>query len=164
MKKLFLALVAVFMFGAASAQTGLGVNGGVLMAMPAGDLDGDSELGFYAGVFKQFPLGEGFQLQPALNMAIIDGDFGLQIPVIFKYYVADGFNLQAGPQFLFDFEEAPDDWTNFNIGLGIGAGYDFSERFLAELRYGLQLNNHYTGDADLSAKVNYMNIGVGYKF
>ena len=164
MKKLFFACVAVLLFGAVNAQTGLGVNGGLLMATPSGDFDGDGELGFYAGVFKEFPLGDGFQVQPALNLGVIDGDMALQIPVMFKYYVANAFNLQAGPQITFDFEDYPEDWTGFNLGLAIGAGYDFSERFLGEIRYGFQLNNHYTGDLDLSAKVNYLNLGVGYRF
>ena len=88
----------------------------------------------------------------------------IQIPAMFKYYVASGFNLQAGPQLTFDFEDYPEDWTGLNLGLALGAGYDFSERFMGEIRYGLQLNNHYTGDADLSAKINYLNLGVGYKF
>ncbi|MDO5655396.1 MAG: porin family protein [Flavobacteriaceae bacterium] len=168
MKNLFLSMIALFTMSALNAQSGFGVNGGLLMGMGKSDYMGhsssDSEAGFYVGVFKQFPLGEGFELQPALNAGLINDVFLLQIPVIFKYYVAEGFNIQAGPQLLFDFEDYPDDFTGFNFGIAAGLGYDFTEKFLAEIRYGLQVNNGYTGDADYSLKLNTLNLGVGYKF
>lgn len=170
MKKLFLLVTAFFMMNAMNAQTGLGVNGGLLIGMAKIDIEGigdnsNSETGFYAGVFKQFPLSEGFEIQPAINAAVIDGEFALQIPIMAKYYVAQGFNVQAGPQFLFDFEDVGDDYSSFNFGLALGVGYDFTEKFLAEARYGFQLNNYYTGDLDgISLKTNTLNIGVGYKF
>lgn len=169
MKKLFLLVTAFFMMNAMNAQTGLGINGGLLIGMSKVEVEdydfSDSEVGFYAGVFKQFPMGEGFELQPALNLAIIDGEFGLQLPIIAKYYVAQGFNLQAGPQLMMFFEDGGDDYTNFNFALAVGAGYDITPNLLAELRYGLQLNNYYTGDIDnISSRIHTLNIGVGYKF
>lgn len=169
MKKLFLLVTAFFMMNAMNAQTGLGVNGGLLIGMAKAEYEGfsssDSEVGFYAGIFKQFPMGEGFEIQPALNATVLDGEFGLQLPIIAKYYVAQGFNIQAGPQLMMFFEDAGEDFTNFNFALAVGAGYDITPNLLAELRYGLQLNNYYTGsDSDFSYKINTLNIGVGYKF
>lgn len=179
MKKTFLALFAILMLSAMNAQTGLGVKGGLLLGMskaktPSMNIEGinlgggeysDTNTGFYVGVFKGFPVGDGIEIEPGVNAVIDDGEFGIQIPIMAKYYVAQGLNLQAGPQLLFGFEESPDDFTNLNLGLALGVGYDINENFLAEIRYGLQLNNHYTGDLDdFSLKNNTLNLGVGYKF
>lgn len=180
MKKLFLVAVATMMMTALNAQSGIGAKAGLLIGMskvdiPAVTIGGmtvgggsssASQTGFYAGVFKEFPMGESFELEPGVNAVLVDGNFGLQIPIIAKYAVAQGFNVQAGPQVYFGFQETGEDQTNLNLGLAFGAGYDITEQILVEARYGLQLNNYYTGEgsSDYSVKMNTLNIGVGYRF
>lgn len=167
MKKLFL-VGALALFGAMNAQTKFGVNAGYLSLNAKVKILGQtgtaSDSGYYLGVFGEFGK-DKVKFQPGLNIAGNGDGTSMYIPLTTKFYVADKFNLQLSPQFLFDFNEAPAGYNNLNLGLGFGAGYDISDKFMAEARYSLQLNNHFeNSSSDFSAKVNYLNIGLGYKF
>ncbi len=173
MKKILL-VAGLAVFGTASAQSdkaSFGVNAGMLTGFatvktPFGN-SSSSDTGFYAGFFAEFAAGKNFKIQPALNYANIDNASALQIPIMAKYYAASNFNLQFAPQFLIDLEEnpVPDAYTPFNFGLGLGAGYDFTTNLSAEVRYAFQLNDHFKNmPSGYSAKANYLNLGLGYKF
>ena len=56
------------------------------------------------------------------------------------------------------------DFTKFNIGIGAGLGYEFTENLYAQFRTTYQLNNYYTGNADIKSRINFFNVGLGYKF
>ncbi|PZD79452.1 porin family protein [Mesonia sp. K7] len=177
MKKLFLtAIVAVFGLTVAQAQeTSFGVMGGLTMAsVSLGDADSESETGFHIGLLADLGITESFSIQPEATYSMVDELSVINLNVIGKYYVTEGLNIQLGPQIgllggdAADAWEAligEDDFTKLNLQLAAGLGYDFTENFFAQARYGFQLNDHYTGDVDgADLKLNTFNLSVGYKF
>ncbi|HLT52486.1 MAG TPA: porin family protein [Flavobacteriaceae bacterium] len=169
MKRFFLmAAVAVFGFSVSAQEVSFGVTGGFLSGSQKVESGGfeatASESGFYIGGVADISVSEKFHVQPEVVFASIKDFSSIQVPIMAKYYVAEGLNLQAGPQIGFHFEETGDDFSSFNFSLGAGAGYDIDENFFVEARYAFQLNDYYTGDADASSKINFLSVGVGYKF
>jgi opacity protein-like surface antigen len=86
------------------------------------------------------------------------------MPLMVKYNVANKFNLLFGPQFAYTLEEVSPEFTKLGVSLGFGASYDFNKNFFAEVKYQFQINNYYTGSQDLSSKINFSTIGIGYRF
>ncbi|MDC1504068.1 porin family protein [Winogradskyella sp.] len=174
MKKLFLAAFAVFAFASVNAQdTTFGATAGLSILSP--DVEGgdaDSETGFHIGAFAEFGLSDKFSLQPELTYAMAGDISMIALNAIAKYHVSEEFNIQFGPQIGFaggdDIDAIEDllgdDFTNLNIQLAVGVGYDINENFFAQARYGFQLNDHFTGDGDFGIKINTVTLGVGYKF
>lgn len=145
-----------------------GVNGGFLSMNAKVKINGQTgtatDSGYYLGLFGEFG-NDKIKFQPGVNIAGNGDGSSLYIPLIAKFFVADKFNLQAGPQIMFDFNDVPETMNNINLGLGLGTGYDISSKFLAEFRYSIQLNNHFKNStSDYSAKVNYLTFGIGYRF
>ncbi len=180
MKKIVLIAIAMFAFTLTNAQT-FGAKAGFNSSMSAIDItgfddDSDAINGFYIGGFAEFEISEGLILQPELlfvsviETSDIDGVdsesySSLYIPIMFKYYVVDKFNVQAGPQITFSLEETIDDFSALGVDLALGLGYDITDNIFVDARYGYQLSNYYTGDSDgVSIKSNTLQIGLGYKF
>ena len=79
----------------------------------------------------------------------------INIPVMFKYYVTPSLSIDLGPQFGFKvYDKYTDKWEergkemiekhnmghrSFDFGLGLGATYNFTERFFVQARYTLGL-------------------------
>lgn len=172
MKKLLI-IGAVALFGAMNAQVKFGVVTGMATGMANGKAPGipntsSSATGFYAGAFLELKAAM-FAVQPGVNYVNIDGGSAIQIPIIAKYYFIPKFNLQFGPQFLFETGEIPAAYKNVynktNLGIALGAGVDIVAGITAEARYSIQLNNHVkNAPSGTSLKANYLNIGLGYKF
>ena len=123
-----------------------------------------SEAGFYLGLIGDFEVNEKFHVQPELLYASVDGSSAIFIPILAKFYVADAFNIQAGPEVSFSLEETGEDSSSLGVNIAGGLGYDITEDFFVEARYSQQINNAYTGDLDITARGNGLFIGVGYKF
>ncbi|HEU4790929.1 MAG TPA: porin family protein, partial [Flavobacterium sp.] len=104
----------------------------------------------------------------------------VNIPVMFKYYAAEKFSLEAGPQIGFltsskietevlgqsVSQNAKDFFESVDFGLNIGAGYDFTKKFSGGVRYNFGLTNvgkNEDGSND-SIKNGVFSISVGYKF
>ena len=170
MKKIFL-LLFVLTFYSVNAQK-IGVLAGFTSQMFDVDgADSESESGFHLGVFTNFDLSEKIGLQPEVTYSSVEDFSMISINGIFKYHLSEDFNLQLGPKIGFaggDIADAldellGDDCTKLNLHLALGLGYNFSDNLMAQARYGLQLNDHFTGD-DGGIKVNTLSIGLGYKF
>jgi opacity protein-like surface antigen len=173
MKKIILSAAAIFAFGIASAQTDgmkFGVKAGVNNTNFTGDLDSDSQTSFYVGGFVDFSIADKFHLQPELLYSMEGADDAsvsyLKIPVMGKYYIVDGFNVQAGPYI--GFKVAADDTVDDGIksmdfGLGLGAAYDLSNGLFVDARYNLGLQNISEEDS-FDIKTSGIQVGVGYKF
>ncbi|UOK42493.1 MULTISPECIES: porin family protein [Flavobacterium] len=185
MKRIILTVAAVFAFGFANAQDKsassdaikFGVKGGVQFTNFAGDdADGlDGKTGFYIGGLADFTVSEKFHVQPELLFstegAEEDGfDLGLsylRLPIMAKYYVMEGLNIQAGPEVAFKVaaaEDLFDDSTkSVDFGLGFGAGYEMASGLMFDARYNLGLSNiaDYE-DGDL--KNTGFQVGLGYRF
>jgi len=207
MKKIILSTLLVLAFGLTYAQKAqFGIKGGLNSSNFSGDTAGmnfKSSIGFNAGVFATIKLSDKINLQPEILystqgaevqnvVAPVNGvnytadiKFKLSyinIPVMLKYYVADKFNIEAGPQVGFltsaktstkvegfsqtvD-QDAKDYFESVDFGFNFGAGYDFTKNISAGIRYNLGLSNVLnTASGDSSKSENSVfSLSVGYKF
>lgn len=205
MKKLVvLAAIAVFGFSKAQAQEEIqfGVKAGVNFAKLTGDdvEDADGRTGLHFGGVVEIPISEKFSIQPelvysqqGLQQDDNDGEWKLKldylnVPVFAKFYVADGFSLEAGPQFGFNLSakselqvegfdgeeisvierELEDQVEGFDFGFGLGAAYKMETGLFFQARYTLGLTSVYEGSDeglfqdDLNNSV--LSLSVGFMF
>ncbi len=180
MKKIFLSALAVFAFGYVSAQDSdgmkFGIKAGLNMTNFTGDVeDSDGATAFYVGGLVDFPVGENFHVQPELLYSVEGADEAsisyLRIPIMAKYYIMEGLNLQAGPEIAFKVA-AEDDFVDeltksMDFGIGVGAAYELPMGLMFDLRYNLGLSNiaeEIDGADDFEIKNTGFQIGVGYRF
>lgn len=186
MKKIIFTAAAVFAMTFANAQDKkggssdikFGVKAGYVNANYGADADeGDARSGFYLGGLVDFKISEKFHVQPELLYTMEgngEDEFDLnfvRIPVMAKFYVADAFSIQAGPQFGFlaGGGEAKDFMKSFDFGLGIGAGYELESGLFFDARYNFGLTdiNDFpagSGLEDFKITQNSLNVGLGYRF
>jgi hypothetical protein len=106
----------------------------------------------------------------------------INIPVMFKYYVAENFNLGAGPQVGFltsaesvtklngysqtDTQDVKESFETVDFGLNVGAGYDFDAHFSADVRYNAGLSNIAKTEQGDDTKMHnsVLSLSLGYKF
>ncbi|KFF14951.1 porin family protein [Flavobacterium hydatis] len=202
MKKIILTAVAVFGFTFANAQeVKFGVKGGINLSTLTGDVDdASSKVGFQVGGFAEIKLSDKFFVQPELlysaqgtKTEMSGGEYFeknnlklgyINVPVMAKYYVADKFSLEAGPQIGFlvsaknDYSfsvlglngsekiDVKDNLKSIDFGVNFGAGYDFTENISAGVRYNLGLSNILENEAgdNFKQKNSVFSLSVGYKF
>lgn len=188
MKKIILTVAAVCAFGFSNAQeVKFGAKAGVNFSTFSGDVENaDGKVGFQVGGFAEIKISEKFFIQPELMYTTLGtkGDeMGITftqtadyivLPVMAKFYVADGFSLEAGPQIGFlvgakikALDESIDAKELFNstdFGLNVGAGYDFTENISAGLRYTLGLSNIAKDSGDASVQNSNFALALSYKF
>jgi hypothetical protein len=209
MKKINLTLIiAIITILSVNAQTTFGVKAGVNFASFSYTADyipfEEAEKGrtsLHFGVVAEIQISDKFSFQPELLFSPqgtsydnLDWDGGhiqesalklsyLTMPLMAKYYVAEGFSLEAGPQigYLLSARDAyvdltygdnyADDWyedtKKVDHGLNFGIGYklDFGLNFGA--RYYLGLSHvFYAGDEDENYAIynNVFQFSVGYFF
>lgn len=129
--------------------------------------------GYYLGFLADFKFSENWHLQPSVNYFNAEDSNFLSIPVLVQYYIQNsGFYFQAGPQGTIVLEDNPVTNT-FGLDAAFGAGYQITENFFIEARYGIELTNRYNSesmeyaeqyDVDLDSGINTLMVGVGYKF
>jgi hypothetical protein len=101
----------------------------------------------------------------------------INIPVMLKYYVTQSLSIDLGPQFGFKvYGKSTDKWKdsngnwkekhdiggrNIDVGLGLGATYNFTERFFVQARYTLGLIPISKGG---EAKNGNAQLSIGYRF
>jgi hypothetical protein len=196
MKKIILTVVMVFTLGFVNAQEkadmAFGVKGGLnISTITNADVDGvnsKSLVGFHVGFFGEFMISNKFAIQPEvlysaqgteLEFEGISGDLKLDyitIPVMAKYYVADAFSLELGPQIGFlvsakaksggESEDVKDELKSTDVSLNFGLGYDITQNFMIGARYSLgltRLQDELIPGEDES-KNSVFQISVGYKF
>lgn len=206
MKKLFVAVMALLSFGISFAQQEsksgsdikYGAKGGLNLANIVGDDAGDANnyVGFNAGFFVEIPVTDKLIFQPEIlysaqgskSEGIVDGynvDATLKfnyinLPLMFKYQVANKFSLEAGPyigfltsaKLKFDVEglgsdtvDMKDDVKSTDFGIGVGMNYEFSDVIFANARYQGGLTE--IGDSEAggnSVKNSVFQIGLGFRF
>lgn len=135
----------------------------------------DNFSGFYIGGFAEFYLSEKINLQPEVAYASYseDGENSdvLLVPVMLKYKANDAFSLLAGPQFDYLLNEDESEGLKpLGFGLALGASYDITENVIIDARYAFGLSNRVKDDIeefegfDVTAKFNYFQIGLAYRF
>ncbi|MDV7187481.1 outer membrane beta-barrel protein [Lutibacter sp. TH_r2] len=123
----------------------------------------ESEGGFYAGISAEIPFSDKVYLTPQLLYTNLDDQSLLQIPVFVKFKLDTKFSIIAGPQLTYTLEKTIDEVRKVNIGVGAGASFDISEKVFVEAKYTLQLNDYYKTN-QIDSKLNFLNIGLGYRF
>ena len=200
MKKIILSAIAVMAFGFTNAQeVKFGVKGGVNFANLTGDVDDASmKVGFNVGGFAEIKVSDKFSVQPELlysTQGAKEKESGsgynaeyklnlgyLNIPVMAKYYVAQGFSLEAGPQIGFlvnakskfesttggltvsGTEDVKDNFESIDFGVNFGAGFDFTENVSAGVRYNVGLSNIAKDSGDNKVHNSVLSLSLGYKF
>jgi opacity protein-like surface antigen len=201
MKKLLsLSLIALFALNLSQAQAlpKFGLTGGLLNTnvdfktgnsllnlIGVNNFAKINSTGFYIGGLVDIGVVGNFHIQPELLYGSAKDLSFFYLPVMAKYYVADKFHLQAGPQLTFssniddikkvirDTEELlgtsgnVDDVLNtFGVDLSFGAGFDVSDNLTIRARYSFGLTDMYSGPAAgvLDIKNDSFLVGVAYMF
>ncbi len=189
---LFFAGVVVSTTSLAQVQFSLGIKGGVNFANinvsdPQATWDGKT--GFHGGAFALFKV-TAFAVQPELifsqqgskvsfNSQDINANFSyLNVPIMAKFYLPLGLNLQLGPQFGFlttaesDYNpvtgsvgntDLKEYYKNSDVSIGMGIGWDLPMKISIDARYNLGITE-IEDNASLSQTKNQVfQISVGYK-
>ena len=107
----------------------------------------------------------------------------LTVPVMFQYKATPQFYLEAGPEFGFlvsaksttttnnsssTTELKKDDFNNFNLGMGLGLGFDITKNFGINARYVAGFSDVTKPASDPSTnaknKNNTFQVGLNFKF
>lgn len=198
MKKIILAAFVLGTCSVAFAQQQLkfGPKAGVNFANVSGFDNSEMKTGFHVGAVAEIKFNEKFSIQPEVVYSAqgakytqsfpvlgtvetsLNNDY-INIPILAKYYIVDGFSVEAGPQigFLVKSEskvegsngsvttDSKNDFKSTDFGLGVGLAYDLPVGLFVNARYNLGLSdiraNTSSGDA---IKNNVIQVGIGYKF
>lgn len=171
---------------AASSPVRFGLKAGLNISSLS-DSDSKSKAGFYGGVFANIPVAQDFSVQPEVLYSGMGAKYKgntdlkanldyIAVPVMFQYNALPNLYLEAGPQFSFlvnakakynsNSVDIKDGLKTFDFGLGLGAGYYFTQNIGVNLRYvaGLtDINKNKPSGAD-SSKNGAFQIGLAYKF
>ncbi|MCA6078855.1 porin family protein [Fulvivirga sedimenti] len=191
MRKLILSIffIAVACVSA-SAQFQLGVKGGMNFAeFKIDNIRSNTKTGYHFGAFTSFKLGK-IAVQPEVVFSQqgtefrFDGqDFQsnfnyINVPVMFKFYLVGGLNVQVGPQFGFltgatstfdPIEQIEtgessirDYYSESDVSLGLGVGWDLPINMNLEFRYNRGLTD--ISDQNIPATRNQVyQISLGFR-
>lgn len=192
MKKSFL-IIAIIVFGLTNLnaqEVKFGAKAGLNLASITGDeTDGiESRTAFHVGAVAEISISDKFSVQPELLYSAqgakdsfdgIDVDAKidyLNLPIMAKYYVAEGFSLELGPQVGFllsakaegggesiDFK---DETKGIDFGANFGVGYKLESGLNFGARYNLGLSNINDGEGsdDFKNQNSVIQLSVGYFF
>lgn len=220
MKKITFTIIACTLFSAVIyAQTPdikIGAKAGVNFANFSGDaVDTKMKTGFHVGGLVEIFINEKFSVQPELlyssqgakleteRLELYEGanrlngkidqkmtlDY-INVPIMAKYYVAEGFSIQAGPQvgFLVKAEtvlktsasinginlplpselnettDIKDEVKPVDFGLNFGVGYELPLGIFIDARYNLGLSKLPEDNYSDKVKNTVIQISIGYKF
>jgi hypothetical protein len=184
MKKLFTITMALVAFTISAQNVTFGAKAGLNFASMTGDdADGlDGRTSFHLGVTAEIEMSDTFSIQPELLYSgqgyTADGDVTgkvdyINLPVMAKFYVADGISLEAGPQIGFlasakadvdgESTDIKDLLKSTDFALNLGAGYKLDSGLNFGLRYSMGLTDVPDGDSD-GFKHSVLQLSVGYNF
>ncbi|CAM1373076.1 porin family protein [Tenacibaculum xiamenense] len=178
-KKLsFTILIIVLGFTGLNAQESkFGIKGGLNFAQITGanSLKSDRKTDFNLGIMAEIPIVEKFFFQPELlysrQGSSVNLDY-LNIPLLGKYYLTEGLNIQAGPQigFLLSADtngvNVKSNFKTLDFGVDFGLGYQFKNGLNLGAKYNYGLSNLSTGVANEYAGTKIKNevfqLSIGY--
>jgi len=180
MKKLiFTALVLFIGTTAISQEIDLGLKLGANFANITDASGLDNKTGFQAGAFAGIKFTDNLGVQADLlysqqGAKFDGGDFDLSyvnIPVVLKYYIAQGLNFQVGPQFGFVVDdkistvigdiEGQIEAEETDVSGIVGAGYDFPFGIRVDARYNFGLTKVIDNS---DSKNSVFSVALGYSF
>lgn len=193
-KKLFLTAAVAVSSLTFAQQFGAKAGMNVSTISDEGFDDTKSKVGYYAGVFMNVPVSESFSIQPEVlynNLgskvsgttysSTLNLDY-VAVPVMFQYKATPQFYLEAGPEFGFLVnakhkldngssstvtELDKEDFNSFNMGVGLGLGFDISKNVGLNARYvaGFSDITKESGPStDAKNKNNAFQVGLNIKF
>jgi len=184
----------------ASKNSDQNVRVGAKAGVNRSDIKGDDVDSFegrtsvHFGAVVEIPVSDEFALQPELLYSAQGSEYSegdgydgstkvdyLNVPLMAKYYVTEGFSIEAGPQvgFLlsakdeYDFDgdsgekDLKDDLKSIDLGLNIGLGYKLYNglNFGARYNFGfIDANDSEELDGGAEYKNSVIQISVGYFF
>lgn len=208
-KLLMITVVFFFAFAYVNAQDGaqFGVKGGINFATITSDadfVDFESRTCFHLGAVLELPISDMFSFQPEVLYSCQGADYSadvddspsetkaalfegsiklayLNIPLMAKYYIAEGFSLEAGPQIGFllsakdEYDSQGDSGEDdikeyvkgFDFGVNFGLGYKLEGglNFGARYNLGLTNGNDDIGElGDYTLKNGVFQFSLGYFF
>lgn len=173
---MIVAVIALFMGTTVFSQSlDLGVKLGANFSNISDVGNMSSKTGFHGGVFaavkfqKVAVQGDILYSQQGAKFRASKFDLDyVNVPIVLKYYLIQGLNVQVGPQFGFlvneDIEDKPEGKTkNMDISGVAGLGYDlpFGIRFDARYNFGL---TDISNTAGAEGKNNVFSLALGYSF
>lgn len=177
MKKLIVGALVLFVGTTAFSQSiDLGIKAGANFANISDASGLSNKTGFQAGIFGGIKFSDKLGIQADLlysqqGAKFSGGDFDLSyvnVPVVLKYYLFQGLNLQAGPQFGFVVDDnitkvfgsiAKAEKTD--VSGVVGAGYDFPFGIRFDARYNFGLTDVIEGG---KGKNSVFSLALGYSF
>lgn len=159
-----------------SQEFDLGIKAGVNFSNITDVSDLSNKTGFQAGIFTGLKFGDKIGIQADLlysqqGAEFDEGEFDLtyvNIPVVLKYYLIHGLNLQAGPQFGFIVDDNVADVFNgiaeaesSDVSGIVGIGYDLPFGIRLDARYNFGLQDVFT---EGNGKNNVLSLALGYSF
>lgn len=187
MKKALLTVVLALASVVAVNGQLIGLKGGMNLANLGGDVEGTAfKPGLHLGAFVEFKVTEMLKIQPEVLFsaqgAQSDQNYTLKyyynylnVPLIAKVFLIEGFNIQMGPQVGFllsaefsdgntnvDFKDFTKS-TDFSVGLGIGYQED---KIDVSARYNLGLTNIDDSDdvGDYTENNQVIQLSIGFIF
>lgn len=192
--KIFVVLLASVIFinrAHAQVEASLGIKGGVNFSeinVSDARATWEGKTGYHLGAFALFKV-TAFALQPEVIFSQqgakvnfqsqdIDANFSyLNIPIIAKFYLPLGLNLQLGPQFGFlttaesDYNpvnaqggtDLKEYYKNSDVSLGMGIGWDLPFRLSIDARYNLGLTEIDDNPSLAATKNQVFQLSLGYK-
>lgn len=138
----------------------------------------DNKTGLQAGIFLGVKFNDKFAIQPELlysqqGASSKFGDFDLDyinVPIMLKYYLIGGLNVQAGPQFGFVINDKlpnPDNIesklkaNDFDFSAAVGLGLDLPFGLRADARYNFGITDI---SDDFDGKNGVFSVALGYSF
>lgn len=167
----------------------MGAKAGVNFANLVGDTEGaEMRTSFHLGLVGEIPMSDQFYFGPEVlyssqGAEFSDGEFDgalkldyIQVPLMARYYIAEGFSIEAGPQigFLISSEveidgisvDADEIMKGFDYGVNFGLGYKLTSGIFVQGRYNLGLANVFETEDMENEKVknSVIQFSLGYMF
>ena len=197
MKKVLTLIAAAILCMSASAQVQFGAKVGFdLTNFWGSDVEHGMKPSYQAGLVMEYKFNPNFAIAPEVVFASQGGKFKaldlnifgldvsktvtyntnyINIPVMFKYYVAPAFSIDFGPQLginvyskysIEDVDKAvdiKDNTKDVDCGLGLGGTYNLTENAFVQARYTMGMTKVFDGDYNKEKNGN-IQIAFGMKF
>ena len=183
MKKLIVVALTLFIGTTAFSQSlDLGIKAGANFASISDVAGLKNKTGFQAGIFAGIGFTEKVAIQADLMYSQQGGEFDggefdltyVNVPVVLKYYLVQGLNIQAGPQFGFMVDDKISlnvfgdinrkaKAKDFDLSGVVGAGYDFPFGVRLDARYNFGLTD-VSSTEGFKGKNNVFSLALGYSF
>lgn len=170
MKKLLLIVFTVLLSSSVFAQSAdFGIKAGANFATLTDASGLDNKTGFVIGVFGGIKFNDKVGIQADLlysqqgadpKIGDLDLDY-VNVPVVLRYFVVQGLNIQLGPQFGFIVEDSDIDAEAFDLTGVAGVGYDLPMGIRLAARYNFGLTEVVKNS---DSKNSVFNLSVGYSF